>query len=106
MKYLAMIVAASLALSSAAVADTFKFTLGTERALETEINSVYGSVNYGIASLGATLEDTATDAGSFNVSKYELDFSQPIGPVTVYVLNDFDDGFKHSETVVGAKYSF
>jgi hypothetical protein len=105
MKYLAMIVAASL-LSSAAVADTFKFTLGTERALETEINSVYGSVNYGIASLGATLEDTATDSGSFNISKYELDFSQPIGPVTLYVLNDFDDDFKHSETVVGAKYSF
>jgi hypothetical protein len=81
-------------------------TIGAERELEAEVNVVYGSIGYGITSLGVSMEDTASTSGQFNVQKYELDFNQPVGPVVLYMKNDFDDGFKHSETVVGAKITF
>jgi hypothetical protein len=81
-------------------------TVGAERELEAEVNVLYGSVGYGITSVGITAEDTAIDSGQFNIQKYEVDFNQPVGPVTVYMKNDFDDGFKHTETVVGAKITF
>lgn len=81
-------------------------TVGAERELEAEVNVLYGSVGYGITSLGVTMEDTSIDSGQFNIQKYEVDFNQPVGLVTVYMQNDFDDGFKHTETVVGAKITF
>jgi len=81
-------------------------TIGTERELEAEINSVYGSVGYGMASFGVTMKDTTADNMKFNISKYEVDFAQPVGNVTLYMKNDFDDGFKHSETVIGGKIKF
>jgi len=81
-------------------------TVGTERALESEVNSLFASTNLGPASLGVTMEDTAIDSGNFNVTKYEADFDHAINGVTLYMNNDFDDGFKHSETVIGAKITF
>jgi hypothetical protein len=100
-----MLVALPLtALAEEAVKPTV--TVGAERELESEVNVLYGSIGYGITSLGATMEDTSTDSGKFNIQKYELDFAQPVGPLTVYMKNDFDDGFKHTETVVGAKITF
>jgi len=81
--------------------------VGAERELEAEVNSLYGSVSMGAISVGTTLKDTALDSGSFNVSKYEVDVEQPLGShVSLYMKNDFDDGFKHSETVVGGKIKF
>ena len=105
MKKVIMAAAMSLA-ATTAMAEGVSTTIGAERALETEVNTLYGSVGYGIASLGATMEDTTEDSGQFNITKYELDFSQPVGPVTLYMKNDFDDGFKHTETVVGGKITF
>ena len=82
-------------------------SVGAERALEAEVNSLYSSIAVGAITLGTTLEDTAADSGSFNVSKYEFDVEQPLGPnVVLYVENDFTDDFKHSETVVGGKIKF
>lgn len=92
--------------TSVASAEGLSITAGAERGLESEVNTLYGSVGYGIASVGATMEDTATDNANFNIKKYEIDFSQPVGPVTLYMKNDFDDGFKHTETVIGGKISF
>ena len=92
--------------TSAASAEGLSASIGAERALESEVNTLYGSVGLGIATVGATMEDTAEDSGQFNITKYELDFSQPVGPVTLYMKNDFDDGFKHTETVIGGKISF
>jgi len=101
-----IVAAAFAALSLPSFAADVTTTVGAERGLESEVNTLYGSVGYGIATLGATMEDTATDSGQFNIQKYEIDFSQPVGPVTLYMKNDFDDGFKHTETVVGGKISF
>ena len=92
--------------TSAASAEGLSASIGTERALESEVNTLYGSVGLGIATVGATMEDTAENNAEFNIKKYEVDFSQPVGPVTVYMKNDFDDGFKHTETVIGGKISF
>ena len=93
-------------ISSAASAEGISITAGAERGLESEVNTLYGSVGFGIATVGATMEDTAENNAEFNIQKYEIDFSQPVGPVTLYMKNDFDDGFKHTETVVGGKISF
>jgi len=82
-------------------------SVGAERALEAEVNTLYSSIGIGAITLGTTLEDTATNTGSFNVSKYEFDIEQPLGPnVKLYVENDFTDDFKHSETIVGGKITF
>jgi uncharacterized Zn finger protein len=81
-------------------------TIGAERALESEVNTLYTSTSLGPASIGVTLEDTAADTGNFSIAKYEADFEHAIGGVTLYMENDFTDEFKHSETVVGAKITF
>ena len=53
------------------------------------------------------MEDTAADTGAFEISKYEFDVVQPLGShVSLYVKNDFNDEFKHTETVVGGKINF
>ena len=88
------------------ILSSISVTAGAERELEAETNVLYGSVGIGMASIGVTFEDTPADAGKFNAQKYELDFAQPLGPVTLYMENDFDDGFKHAETVVGGKVTF
>jgi hypothetical protein len=107
LKYIIAAVAA-MTISSVALAEGLSTSVGTERNLETEINSVYSSVSYGIATVTTTLEDTAADNMKFNLSTVEVDFAQPIGTtgVEVYMNNDFDDNFKHSSTVVGAKFTF
>jgi len=92
--------------TSVASAEGLSASIGAERALESEVNTLYGSVGLGIATVGATMEDTAENNAEFNIKKYEVDFSQPVGPVTLYMKNDFDDGFKHTETVIGGKISF
>jgi len=82
-------------------------TVGAERELEAEINSVYSSVAIGSLRVGTTFADTAADQGAFSVSKYEFDVEQPLGPnVVLYVENDFNNEFKHTETVVGGKIKF
>lgn len=81
-------------------------TIGAERALEAEVNTLSASTSLGPASIGVSMEDTAADTGSFNITKYEADFAHAIGGVTLYMENDFTDEFKHSETVVGAKITF
>jgi uncharacterized Zn finger protein len=96
---------------SSAIAEETKIdwptvTVGAERALESEVNTVFTSTALGPATLGVTLEDTAADTGSFNITKYEADFAHDIAGVTLYMNNDFTDDFKHSETVVGAKITF
>jgi len=85
----------------------FELSVGAERALEAEVNTLYSSVGIGAITLGTTMEDTAADTGAFEISKYEFDVVQPLGShVSLYVKNDFNDEFKHTETVVGGKISF
>ena len=104
--------AALAALSIPAFAETAptiewpEVTVGAERELEAEVNSLYTSVSLGPLSVGTTAKDTATSSGSFNITKYEIDISQPLGAVTLYMKNDFNDDLKHSETVIGGKISF
>ena len=108
MKYI-LTMGLSLALtSSVAMAEglDIKTTIGAERSLETEVNSLYGSLSLGNIELGATFEDTAADQASFNLNKIELDLTQDVGAVTLYMENDFNDDFKHTDTVVGARISF
>ena len=82
-------------------------TVGAERELEAEVNSLYTSLGIGAITLGVTAADTAADQMAFSVSKYEFDVEQPLGShVSVYVNNDFTNDFKHSETVVGGKIKF
>jgi len=106
-KYIVAAVAA-MTISSMAVAEVLSTSIGAERNLETEINSVYSSVSYGIATVTTTLEDTAVDNMKFNLSTVEVDFAQPIGAtgIEVYMDNDFDNDFKHTATTVGAKFTF
>jgi|SRR5210317_1034219 len=95
-------------ISSAAVAEGLGVTttLGMERETEAEVNATYASVGLGAFTLGATMKDTAADQAKFNLNKIELDFAQPVGPVTLYIKNDFNDDFKHTETVIGGKVTF
>jgi len=82
-------------------------TVGAERELEAEVNTLYSSVGIGAISLGVSMEDTSADPMAFNISKYEFDVEQPLGShVSLYVNNDFTDDFKHSETTVGGKIKF
>jgi hypothetical protein len=107
--FAAAIVAAFTTPAFAEEAATFEWpevTVGAERELEAEVNSLYASAALGPVSVGTTAKDTATSSGSFNITKYEIDISQPIGAVTLYMKNDFNDDLKHSETVVGGKISF
>ena len=94
------------AFSEESVMDNIDVTLGAERNLEAETNAIYGSVGLGVITVGATMEDTSADSGKFNISKYEIDSEHEIAGLTVYMENDFDDGFKHTETTIGAKIKF
>ena len=107
MKKVIMAAAMSLA-ATTAMAEGLSTTIGAERATEAEVNTLFGSVGYGMLSLGATMADTSADQGEFNITKYEIDLVQPIGEtgVSVNMKNDFDDGFNHSETVIGGKITF
>ena len=85
----------------------FETTIGAERNTETEINSIYSSVDFGQLELGVTMEDTVADNAKFNATKYEVDFTQPItDTVTMYIKNDFDEDMKHDSTVIGGKVTF
>jgi len=88
------------------VLDGVSVSVGAERELETEVNSLYSSISLGVLSATTTFADTAADQASFSLNKFELDIEQPVGPVTVYVQNDFDKDFKHTETVIGGKITF
>lgn len=106
---IAAIVAAFMSTSAmAAGIEGLETTVGAERNTETEVNSIYSSVGYGVVSVTTTLEDTAADNFKFNLSTVEIDVEQPLGGtgVSVYMNNDFDSDFKHSSTVVGAKFTF
>ena len=64
----------ALVLSSGSVmaeglVDGVDITVGAERELEAEVNSVYGSVGMGAITVGATMVDTAADSGKFNISE-------------------------------------
>lgn len=85
---------------------SLSWTLGAERGLEAEVNTLYSSVGLGALSIGTTMVDTATTSGQFNVSKLEVDIEQSIGVVTLYMKNDFNDDLKHTETVLGGKIKF
>lgn len=85
----------------------FETTIGAERNTETEINSIYSSVDFGQLELGVTMEDTVADNAKFNATKYEVDFTQPItDTVTMYIKTDFDEDMKHDSTVIGGKVTF
>lgn len=81
-------------------------TLGGERSLEAETNTLYSAFGLGNMSFGVVWKDTASATGEFNLDKFEFDVTQDVGPLSVYVKNDFDDSLKHSETVVGGKIKF
>lgn len=107
MKRVIMAAAMSLA-ATTAMAEGISTTIGAERATEAEVNTLYGSVGYNMLSLGATMEDTTSDQGDFNITKYEIDLVQPVGDsgVSIYMKNDFNDSFNHTETVIGGKITF
>jgi hypothetical protein len=80
-------------------------TVGIERATEAEDNTIWGTVGIGFADVTLTAEDT-NGGMDFSMQKYEIDFSQPIGPATLYMKNDFNTDFKHTETTIGASFAF
>lgn len=101
---------AVLSTTSAFSAD-LSTTIGGERKTEAETNHLYTDFAVTDGALGATLgfnwEDTAEDNGEFNFSSAEVDLSYAVNDmITVYVNNDFNDDFKHTETVVGGKVKF
>ena len=102
----AVLFAATTAHADGDVLD-FTTTIGAERNTETEINSIYSSVDFGQLAIGVTLEDTVADNAKFNATKYEADFTQPItDSITLYIKNDFDEDMKHDSTVIGGKVTF
>ena len=110
MKYL--IAAATVAaFSTSAFAAELSTTIGAERKTEAETNHLYTDITVSEGALASTLgfnwADTAEDNGDFNFTTAEIDFSYTINEtVTLYVNNDFNDDFKHTETVVGGKVKF
>jgi len=97
--------------TSAQAEDNFGVSIGAERNLDTELNSIY--INPSIASgslelsLKATMTDTVADQGKFNSTDADLDISwSATDVVTLYVENNFDADFKHTATIVGGKINF
>ena len=108
-KYVLAVVTALLS-TNVSAAEITKY-VGTERNLDTEINSVYAgaSVNAGALTIGTEITSTATveDNSKFNFSAMEIDVDYEVTPhVVLYMDNDYDADFKHEDTVVGAKFKF
>jgi len=80
--------------------------LGVERSLETEVNSLSVGSDFGPFGLTTNWEDTAEDNFAFNISGIDVDVSHDVGPMTVYMNNDFDSGLKHDDTTVGVSFKF
>ena len=82
-------------------------TIGYERAMEGDTQSVYGSIELGPVELGATFTDNlAVEGIQFDNAGYDLNLSQDIGWVTVYANNAIDEDFALTETTIGLKWSF
>jgi hypothetical protein len=110
-KTLTLGLALALTSSVAMAEDNIGVSIGAERNLDTELNSIY--VNPTITSgslelsLKATMTDTVVDQAKFNLSGADLDLSwSATDSVTLYVENDYDADFKHTATIVGGKISF
>lgn len=110
MKYLPL--AAILAvLNTSAFAADLSNTIGAERKTEAQTNHLYTDTTISEGPLALTFglnwADTAADNGDFNFTTGEVDISYAVNDsLTVYVNSDFDDDFKHTETVVGGKVKF
>ena len=86
---LASAIALSFISSAAMAFERPTLNLGVERSLEDEVNTL---------SVGSDF--------AFNIDNINVDVSHGMGPVTVYMKNDFDSGLKHDDTTVGVKFKF
>lgn len=105
-KILTTAFALSLITSAAMAYERPTLNLGVERSLETEVNSLSVGSDFGPFGLTTNWEDTAEDNFAFNISGIDVDVSHGVGPMTVYMNNDFDSGLKHDDTTVGISFSF
>jgi hypothetical protein len=97
--------------SAPALADGISTVVGAERKMEAETNHIYTDFSATSGSMGATVgfnwADTAADNANFNFTSAEIDTSYTISDnLTLYVNNDWDNDFKHTETVIGGKFKF
>lgn len=97
--------------TSAYAEDNFSISLGGERNLESEVNTLYinpvvTSGNISISAQG-NIEDTAAKNGSFSWASTDLDISyNMLDHISIYVENNFNSDFKHTSTIVGGKVTF
>ena len=105
-KILATAFALSFVTSAAMAFERPTLNIGAERSLETETNKLTVGSDFGPFGVGVDWKDTAADPFMFNISQVNVDVSHDMGPVTVYMNNDFDSGLKHDDTVVGVKFKF
>lgn len=105
-KILTTAFALSMITSAAMAYERPTLNLGVERSLETEVNSLSVGSDFGPFGLTTNWEDTAEDNFAFNISGIDVDVSHGVGPMTVYMNNDFDSGLKHDDTTVGISFSF
>ena len=105
-KILTTALALSLTTSAAVAFERPTLNLGAERSLETETNKLMVGSDFGPFGVGVDWKDTAADPFIFNISQVNVDVSHGVGPVTVYMKNDFDSGLKHDDTTVGIKFKF
>lgn len=105
-KILTTAFALSFVTSAALAFERPTLNLGVERSLETEVNSLSVGSDFGPFGLTTNWEDTAEDNFAFNISGIDVDVSHGVGPMTVYMNNDFDSGLKHDDTTVGISFSF
>jgi len=87
------------------------FTIGAERKVEAETNSMYLDShvelwNTGIDATSGINYDVDSNMNA-TFKNFELDFSKDITEnSSLYVNNDFDVNLDHTETVVGFSYKF
>lgn len=105
-KILTTAFALSFVTSAALAFERPTLNLGVERSLETEVNSLSVGSDFGPFGLTTNWEDTAEDNFAFNISGIDVDVSHGVGPMTVYMNNDFDSGLKHDDTTIGVSFSF
>ena len=105
-KILTLAFALSFVTSAAMAFERPTLNLGVERSLETEVNSLSVGSDFGPFGLTTNWEDTAEDNFAFNISGIDVDVSHDVGPMTVFMNNDFDSGLKHDDTTVGVSFKF
>jgi len=103
---LASAIALSFISSAAMAFERPTLNLGVERSLEDEVNTLSVGSDFGPFGVSTEWEDTAEDNFAFNIDNINVDVSHGMGPVTVYMKNDFDSGLKHDDTTVGVKFKF